>query len=160
MPLLALGLIGTIPVRPAGWGKADGSLHQRNNYPQKKWVKLAHSPFPTMRLPQLIPLTIHSGLFPEQPPRPKGKSPWPLMCKMTSSNRLLPLPAKKAPPKILLLAGNLLLPPQSGKYPLPKQLAKPQKTVRVDWSSCSRTCFSKKILRFNKLDIETTGTSP
>jgi len=99
LPLLALGPVGTIPVRPVGWGKEDGSLHQKNNYPRKKWVKLAHSPFPTMRLPQLIPLTIHSGLFPEQPPMPKGKSPWSLMGKMTSRGRAFAPARKKALPK-------------------------------------------------------------
>ena len=40
------GSIGSHPPGQLVGGKVGGLLHQENNYPRKKWVKLSHSPLP------------------------------------------------------------------------------------------------------------------
>lgn len=95
MALLGPGSVATqfhwfAAARPVGSGKADASLHQKNNHIKKKWVKLSHSPFLTIRQSQSVPLTSHSALFAGRPD--KGQAPSWRMGKMTFSAGLLTHP--------------------------------------------------------------------
>ena len=74
--LLAQLLFGSAgPYPPIRWlGKKQMALFTKKIITlRKKWVKLAHSPFPTARQSQLAPLTSHSALFAGQPD--KGQIP-------------------------------------------------------------------------------------
>jgi len=95
MALLALGSVAVrlrwpIPAYPLVGKKQMALFTKKIITLRKKWVKLAHSPFPTARQSQLAPLTSHSALFAGQPD--KGQAPSWRMGKMTFSAGLLTHP--------------------------------------------------------------------
>lgn len=75
MPLLALGPVGTIPVRPVGWGKVDGSLRQEHNYPRKKMGEARSFSFSHYPLIPVDSINYPPRPFPRAAPQAKGQIP-------------------------------------------------------------------------------------
>lgn len=80
-------------------------------------MKLSHSPFRTMRQPQLAPLTMQPAIFSGLP---QTKRPTPLMADGQNDLKRWAFapPTPQNYPKTILPQRNLILPPQSGKNPV------------------------------------------